>query len=252
MLHQHTLDKLHALRLTGMAAAFERQLEQAAVQELSFEERFALLLDQEILYRDNRRLARLLKAAKLRVGACVEDIDYRHPRGIDRSFMSTLASCQWIEHHQNLAITGPAGSGKTWLACALGNQACRQGLSVRYVRLPRLFEMLRIAHGDGSYPRLMNQLAKTDLLILDDWGLQKIAAVQRNDLMEVIEDRYGLRATLIAGQLPIEHWHEYIGEATLADAILDRLLHNAHRLPLKGESLRKHHKDPFDTPPQDA
>jgi DNA replication protein DnaC len=252
MLHQHTLDKLHALRLTGMAAAFEQQLAQPAAQELSFEERFALLLDQEILYRDNRRLARLLKAAKLRVGACVEDIDYHHPRGIDRSFMSTLASCQWIARHQNLTITGPAGSGKTWLACALGNQACRQGLSVRYVRLPRLFEMLRIAHGDGSYPRLMNQLAKTDLLILDDWGLQKIAAAQRNDLMEVIEDRYGLRATLIAGQLPIEHWHEYIGEATLADAILDRLLHNAHRLPLKGESLRKHHKDPFDTPPQDA
>ena len=252
MLHQHTLDKLHTLRLTGMAAAFEQQLAQPAAQELSFEERFALLLDQEILYRDNRRLARLLKAARLRVGACVEDIDYRHPRGIDRSFMSTLASCQWIERHQNLAITGPAGSGKTWLACALGNQAYRLGLSVRYVRLPRLFEMLRIAHGDGGYPRLMNQLAKTDLLILDDWGLQKIVAAQRNDLMEVIEDRYGLRATLIAAQLPIEHWHEYIGEATLADAILDRLLHNAHRLPLKGESLRKHHKDPFDTSPQDA
>jgi DNA replication protein DnaC len=252
MLNQHTLDKLHALRLTGMAAAFEQQLAQPAVQELSFEERFALLLDQEILYRDNRRLARLLKAAKLRVGACVEDIDYRHPRGIDRPFMSTLASCQWIERHQNLAITGAAGSGKTWLACALGNQACRLGLSVRYVRLPRLFEMLRIAHGDGSYPRLMNQLAKTDLLILDDWGLQKIAAAQRNDLMEVIEDRYGLRATVIAGQLPIEHWHEYIGEATLADAILDRLLHNAHRLALKGESLRKHHKDPLDAPPQEA
>ncbi len=243
MLHQHTLDKLHTLRLTGMAAAFEQQLAQPAAQELSFEERFALLLDQEILYRDNRRLARLLKAAKLRVGACVEDIDYRHPRGIDRSFMSTLASCQWIQRHQNLAITGSAGSGKTWLACALGNQACRLGLSVRYVRLPRLFEMLRIAHGDGSYPRLMNQLAKTDLLILDDWGIQKIAAAQRNDLMEVIEDRYGLRATLIAGQLPVEHWHEYIGEATLADAILDRLLHNAHRLPLKGDSMRKNSKN---------
>jgi len=252
MLHQHTLDQLHALRLTGMAAAFEQQLAQPTFQELAFEERFALLLDQEILYRDNRRLSRLLKAAKLRVSACVEDIDYRHPRGIDRSFMSTLATCQWVARHQNLAITGPAGSGKTWLACALGHQACRLGLSVRYVRLPRLFEILRIAHGDGSYPRWMNQLAKTDLLILDDWGLQKIAAAQRNDLMEVIEDRYGLRATLIAGQLPTEHWHEYIGEATLADAILDRLLHNAHRLPLKGESLRKYYQDPLDTPPQGA
>jgi DNA replication protein DnaC len=239
MLHQHTLDKLHALRLIGMATAFAQQLAQPVAQELSFEERFALLLDQEILYRDNRRLSRLLTAAKLRVGACVEDIDYRHPRGIDRSFLGTLASCQWVQRQQNLAMTGPTGSGKTWLACALGNQACRQGLSVRYLRLPRLFETLRIAHGDGSYPRLMDQLAKTDLLILDDWGIQKISAFQRNDLMEVIEDRHGLRSTLIASQLPVEHWHDFIGEATLADAILDRLLHNAHRLPLKGDSMRK-------------
>jgi DNA replication protein DnaC len=247
MLQQHTLEKLYALKLTGMAAAFEQQLAQPAIEELSFEERFGLLLDQEILYRENRRLSRLLKAARLRTNACVEDIDYRHPRGIDRSFMSTLASCQWVQRHQNLCITGPTGSGKTWLACALGNQACRQGLSVRYFRLPRLFEMLRIAHGDGSYPRLMNQLAKTDLLILDDWGIQKTAAAQRNDLMEVIEDRHGLRSTLIASQLPIEHWHEYIGEATLADAILDRLLHQAHRLPLKGESLRKRQQEHLDT-----
>jgi DNA replication protein DnaC len=239
MLHQHTLEKLYMLKLTGMAAAFEQQLAQPAAEELAFEERFGLLLDQEILHRDNRRLSRLLKAAKLRLNACVEDIDYRHPRGIDRSFMSTMASCQWVQRHHNLAITGPTGSGKTWLACALGNQTCRQGLSVRYFRLPRLFEMLRIAHGDGSYPRLMNQLAKTDLIILDDWGIQKIAPAQRNDLMEVIEDRHGLRSTLIASQLPIEHWHDFIGEATLADAILDRLLHTAHRLPLKGDSMRK-------------
>lgn len=239
MLQQHTLDKLHTLRLTGMAAALEQQLAQPAAQELSFEERFALLLDQELLYRDNRRLTRPLKAARLRLHACVEDIDYRHPRGIDRSFMRTLASCQWVQRHHNLAITGPTGSGKTWLACALGNQACRQGLSVRYFRLPRLLETLRIGHGDGSYPRLMNQLAKADLIILDDWGIQKIAAAQRNDLMELIEDRHGLRSTLIASQLPVEHWHEFIGEATLADAILDRLLHNAHRLPLRGESMRK-------------
>ena len=169
MLHQHTLEKLHALRLTGMARAFEQQLAQPATEALSFEERFGLLVDQESLYRDNRRQARLLKAAKLRLNACVEDIDYRHPRGIDRAFMSTLASAQWIERRQNLLVTGPTGSGKTWLACALGNQACRRGWSVRYLRLPRLFESLRIAHGDGSYPRLMNQLAKTDLLILDDW-----------------------------------------------------------------------------------
>lgn len=239
MLHNHTLEKLHALKLSGMASAFAQQLAQPAHEELAFEERFALLLDQEILYRDNRRLSRLLKAAKLRVTACVEDIDYLHPRGIDKSFMRTLATCHWVQRRQNLCLTGPTGSGKTWLACALGNQACRQGLSARYFRLPRLFEMLRIAHGDGSYPRLMNQLAKADLLILDDWGIQKIAAAQRNDLMELIEDRHGLKATLIASQLPVEHWHELIGEATLADAILDRLLHNAHRLPLRGESMRK-------------
>jgi len=239
MLNEETTEKLYAMKLNGMADAFKEQLQQPDSNELSFEERFALVLDQEILYRDNRRLARLLKATKLRVGACVEDIDYRHPRGLDRSFMSTLASCQWVQRHQNLAITGPTGSGKTWLACALGHQACRLGLSVRYVRLPRLFETLRIAHGDGSYPRLMNQLAKTDVILLDDWGIQNITAAQRNDLMEVIEDRHGLRATLIASQLPVEHWHEYIGEATLADAILDRLVHNAYKNNLKGGSMRK-------------
>ena len=239
MLNKHTLEKLHTLRLTGMAEALTHQLDQPQSQELAFEERLGLLVDQEILYRDNRRLARLLKAAKLRVHACVEDIDYRHPRGIDRSYMSSLISCQWIQRHQNLCIVGSTGTGKTWLSCALGNQACRQGLSVRYFRLPRLLEQLKIAHGDGSYARLMNQLIKVDLLVLDDWAIQKMGASQRNDLMEVIEDRHGLKSTLIASQLPIDHWHEYIGEATLADAILDRLLHNAHRLQLKGESMRK-------------
>lgn len=153
--------------------------------------------------------------------------------------MTSLTHGHWIERKQNLCITGPTATGKTWLACALGNQACRQGHSVRYFRVTRLFEQLRIAHGDGSYARLMNQLANTDLLILDDWGIQKLTAPQRNDLMEVIEDRNGLSSTLIASQLPVESWHEYIGEATLADAILDRLLHNAHRLPLKGDSMRK-------------
>jgi len=242
MLTQQTLEKLHQLKLTGMAQAFEHQLAQPQAQELAFEQRLGLLVDQEILMRENRRLNRLLKAAKLRTNACVEDIDYRHPRGIDRAYMSSLISCQWIHQRLNLCITGSTGTGKTWLACALGQQACRQGLSVRYFRLPPLFERLRIAHGDGSYARLMNQLAKTDLLILDDWGIQKITPTQRNDLMEIIEDRYGLHATLIASQLPIEHWHEYIGEATLADAILDRLLHSAHRLPLKGDSMRKKQK----------
>ncbi|WP_367025276.1 IS21-like element helper ATPase IstB [Methylococcus sp. ANG] len=239
MLTQQTLDKLHTLRLTGMREAFEQQLEQPATHDLSFDERFALLVDRELLYRDNRRLSRLLKDAKLRLAACIEDIDYRHPRGLHRPPMAALAEGSWLRAHHNLCLTGPTGTGKTYLACALGNQACRQGLAVRYLRLPRLLEQLAVARGDGSYSRLMNQLARTDLLILDDWGIQPLTASQRNDLMELIEDRHGLRSTLIASQLPVEHWHDYLGEPTLADAILDRLLHNAHRLPLTGESMRK-------------
>ena len=240
MLMQQTLDKLHCLRLTGMAQALKQQLEQPATHELCFEERLALLVDHELLARDNRRLTRLLKAARLRLsGACVEDIDYRHPRGLKRPQIAALAAGEWLRAGHNLCLTGPTGTGKTYLACALGNQACRLGFSVRYFRLPRLLEQLAIAHGDGSYPRLMAQLAKADLLLLDDWGIQPLGAGQRNDLMELIEDRHGLKSTLIASQLPVEHWHDYLGEPTLADAILDRLLHNAHRLPLAGESMRK-------------
>ena len=247
MLINQTLDKLRTMRLTGMADTLEQQLSQPNIHDLSFEERFGLLVDHELLYRDNRRLARLLKAAKLRVNACVEDIDYRHPRGLKRPELASLTTCDWIRQQHNLTLTGSTGTGKTWLACALGNQACRLGFSVRYVRLPRLFETIRIAQGDGSYPRLMNQLTKTQLLILDDWGIRPLTAPQRNDLMEIIEERHDRSATLIAGQLPVEHvcscgagdWHDYIGDATLADAILDRLLHNTYRITLKGESMRK-------------
>jgi len=239
MLIQQTREHLYTLRLTGMLQALEEQLGQPAMAELSFEERLGMLVDREILYRENRRLERLLRGAKLRVGACIEDIDYRHARGLEKSRMASLVALDWVRQSLNLCLTGPTGCGKTWLACAVGNEACRRGFSVRYLRLPRLFEMLRIAHGDGSYTKLMNQLLKTDLLILDDWGIQKISAAQRNDLMEVIEDRHGRRSTLIASQLPIEHWHEYIGEATIADAVLDRLLHGAHRLNLTGDSMRK-------------
>ena len=198
MLNQQTADQLRALKLTGMLEAWEQQREQPQTHDLSFDERLALLVEREVLHRENRRLARLLKAARLRVNACVEDIDYRHPRGLEKARMAALASCDWIRQSLNLCITGPTGCGKTWLACAPGNQTCHQGLSVRYLRLPTLFEQLRIAHGDGSYPRLMNQLLKMDLLILDDWGIQKITAAQRQDLMEVIEDRHGRRSTLIA------------------------------------------------------
>ena len=176
MLNQQTTDQLRALKLTGMLEAWEQQREQPQTHDLSFDERLALLVEREVLHRENRRLARLLKAAKLRVNACVEDIDYRHPRGLEKARMAALASGDWIRQAHNLCITGPTGCGKTWLACALGNQACRQGLSVRYLRLPALFEQLRIAHGDGSWPRLMNRLLKMDLLILDDWGLASAPA----------------------------------------------------------------------------
>ncbi|MCG5529197.1 MULTISPECIES: IS21-like element helper ATPase IstB [Halorhodospira] len=239
MLHQQTIEQLRTLKLTGMLEALEQQQAQPQTHELSFEQRLAMLVERERLHRENRRLARLLQQARLRVPACVEDIDYRHPRGLEKPRMAALAQCDWIRQAQNLCLTGPTGCGKTWLACAIGNQACRQGLSVRYLRLPKLFEQLRIAHGDGSYPRLMARLLKTELIIIDDWGIQKISAAQRQDLMEVIEDRHGRRSTLIASQMPVEHWHELIGEATLADAILDRLLHGAHRLELRGESMRK-------------
>ena len=239
MLTQNTLDALRQLKLTGMCDALEQQRAQPDTHDLAFEERLALLIDREVLHRENRRLERLLKAARLRVSACVEDIDYRHPRGLERSRMAGLASCDWIRQSLNLCITGPTGCGKTWLACALGNQACRQGLSVRYLRGPRLFEQLRIAHGDGSYARLMNQLLKTDLLILDDWGLEALKPAHRNDLMEIMDDRHGTHSTMIISQLPTDQWYAAIGDNTLADAILDRLMHNAHRWALKGESMRK-------------
>lgn len=239
MLTHQTLEKLRSLRLTGMADALEQQHRHAQADELGFDERLGLLVDHEILHRENRRLGRLLKEARLRVNACLEDVDYRHPRGLKKPEVAQLAGCEWIERHHNLCLTGPTGTGKTWLACAIGTQACRQGLSARYVRQPRLLEALRMARADGSYPRFMTQLARTQLLIIDDWGIAPLTATQRGDLMEVIEERHGNQSTLIASQLPVEHWHDYIGEATLADAIMDRLLHNARRLVLKGESMRR-------------
>ena len=243
MLMQQTREQLRTLRLNGFLLALEQQLEQPQSHDLSFEQRISLLVERELLHRENRRLERLLNQAKLRVSACIEDVDYTHKRGLEKSRLASLASGEWISAHLNLCITAPTGCGKTWLSCALGNQACRQGYSTRYFRLPRLLEQLRIAHGDGSYARVMNQLLKTDLLILDDWGMQSLSGTHRQDLMEVIEDRHGRRSTLIASQLPIDHWHEFIGEATLADAILDRLLHGANRLVLKGESMRKREPD---------
>jgi DNA replication protein DnaC len=243
MLTHHSLEQLRALRLEGMARAFEEQLTQPAIAALGFEERLAHLIDRECLLRDGKRIERLLKAARIKAGAaCLEDIDYRAGRGIERSQIGALATGQWIRHHQNCLITGPTGSGKTWLACALANAACRQGLSAYYVRLPRLFEELRIAHADGSFSRRLMQLARLDLIVIDDWGLAAPSAQERSDLLELLDDRVGTRATLITSQLPIEHWHTYLGDPTFADAILDRVVHAAHKLALKGESMRRKEK----------
>lgn len=240
MTTENTLSQLRQLKLTGIAAAFAEQLELPPVQDLSFNERLALLVDREVLYRTNRRLANLLRLAKLRQQATPESIDYQHPRNLNKSKYAELIACDFIRQHHNLLITGPTGCGKSYLACAIGHQACRQGLSVRYLRLPRFLDELTLAHADGSYSKILNQILKVDLLILDDYGLAPtLTAEQRRDFMNIIEDRHQIKSTLITSQLPIKHWHDYIGEPTLADAILDRLLENAHRLELKGGSMRK-------------
>lgn len=239
MLTHPTLDKLQALRLSGMLKALSEQMHMADISDLSFEERLGLLVDREMTERHDRRLTTRLRQAKLRLRATIEDIDYRHPRGLDTSLMLSLASCQWVKDRRNVLITGPTGIGKTWMACALGHKACREGYTVLYLRLPRLLQELPMAKGDGRYPKLMASLAKTDMLIIDDWGLAQLNDDHRRDLLEVLEDRYGRRSTLVTSQLPLEHWHEAIGNPTLADAILDRLIHNAYKITLKGESMRK-------------
>lgn len=239
MLTHPTIDKLEALRFQGMATALREQFETPDIEELSFEERLGLLVDREMTQRHNRRMQTRLRKAKLRQAAAVEDIDFRHPRGLDKALMVSLMTCQWIRDHQNLIITGPTGVGKTYLACAMTQKACRDGYSALYLRLPRLFQDLALAKGDGSYAKLLQSFAKVNVLLLDDYGLATLEADQRHDLLEILEDRHGLQSTLVTSQLPVEHWHETIGDATLADAILDRLIHNAHRINLKGESMRK-------------
>jgi DNA replication protein DnaC len=239
MLTHPTLEKLLALRLFGMARAFEDQQRLPEIESLSFEERLGLLVDREMTDRENRRLKTRLRQARLRQQAALEDVDFRHPRGLDKSLIAQLSSCRWVDQHHNILITGPTGCGKTFLACALAHKACREGYTVRYLRLPRLFQDLQIAKGDGRYPKLLAALAKTDLIVLDDWGLAPLTDEQRRDLLELLEDRHGLRSTLVAAQLPVDKWHARIGDPTLADAILDRLIHNAYKIPLKGDSMRK-------------
>jgi DNA replication protein DnaC len=233
------LDKLQALRFFGMLSAFEEQMKMPDIEKLSFDERFGLLIDREMIDRQNRRFKTRLRKAKLRQNACLEDIDFRHPRGLDKSMMMQLASGQWIKEANNLLIIGPTGVGKTYLACALAHKACQLDYSALYFRLPRLLQQLDIAKGDGRYGKLLKSFAKTNLLILDDWGLKKLIKEQSHDLLEIFEDRHRLRSTLITSQLPVDHWHEIIGNPTLADAILDRLVHNAYKINLKGESMRK-------------
>jgi DNA replication protein DnaC len=239
MLNHPTIEKLRRLQLEGMADALADQLQAPDEQSLSFEERLGLLVDREEMARANRRLKTRLTQARLRLPACVEDIDYRSRRGLSKAVILNLASCRWIAEHLNVAITGPTGVGKTYLACALAQQACRQGRQAVYLRLPRLCHDLEIAKADGSYRKLLAKYARVDLMVLDDWGLAPLTAQNRRDLLEILDDRYQVRSTLITSQLPVATWHQYLDDPTLADAILDRVIHNAHKIELSGESLRK-------------
>jgi len=240
MLNHPTLEKLQTLRLPGMLKALSEQQQMPEIDSLGFEERFGLLIDREMTERENRRLGHRLKKAKLRHSCCMEDLDFKSSRGLDKSLILSLAACTWIARGINILICGPTGVGKSYLACALAHKGCLEGYSALYLRLPRLFEELRLAKADGRYGKLMLSYAKTDLLVLDDWGLTPMTDPQRRDLLEILEDRYGKKSTIVTSQLPVTSWHEAIGDPTLADAILDRIVHNAHKIELKGESMRKH------------
>ena len=241
MLIQQTIAKLRDLKLAGMAQGFEEQLSSSVTHGLAFEDRFSMLVDQEAAYRDNIRLKRLLKVARLKASACVEDIDFNHQRGLERSQIAALSTGRWIEKGFNLILTGPTGCGKTWLACAFGNQACRQGKTVQFLRLPLLLEELQLAHGDGSFRKKLANLAKLDLLILDDFGTAALNSQARADMLEVFDSRVEGRSTAVTSQIPVDRWHDYLNEGnpTVADAILDRLVTGSQRINMRGESMRK-------------
>lgn len=239
MLNHPTEDKLRSLKLTGMLNALKEQQQSDTVASLTFEERLGLLVDREQTERDNRRLATRLRAARLRQNACIEDLDWKAPRGLDRDQVLSLAAGRYLTKAHNVFITGPTGIGKSFLACALAHKACQLGHTVLYQRLPRLLEDIVLARADGRYPKLMKKIAKSQLLVLDDWGLAPMTAAGCRDLLEILEERHNLRSTLITSQLPVEGWYDYLGDPTVADAILDRLIHNAFRLTMKGESMRK-------------
>jgi DNA replication protein DnaC len=242
MLYQPLVNKLHELRMEGMAKALQEQLESNKYDELSFQDRLGLLIDRETTSRENKRLQVRLKKAKLRYPATIEDIDFRIPRGLDKQLVLTLSSCRWIRDHHNCIIIGPTGVGKSYLACALVNQACREGYDAQYIRIAKLFEEFAIAKADGRYRKLLNSFTRLDMLVIDDLGLDNMSEEQRRVLFEIIEDRAEMRSTLIASQMPIEKWYPVIGDPTLADAILDRIVHSSHKMILKGESLRKRKK----------
>lgn len=233
-------DVLHQLRLGGMADALEIQLNQPnTYDELGFFERLEMLANAESTYRENRKISRLIKQAKLRINGSLNQIDYKNRQGLSKDTVAQLSGLDWVRAKRNLLIEGPTGTGKTFVACAMGMHCCERGTSVRYYRSSRLFDALTVAHGDGSFAKVLTQLSKVDVLIIDDWGLDSLTQTQRNDMLEIMEDRHGNSSTIITSQLPVTHWHEVIGDPTLADAILDRLLHNSHKIKLQGDSMRK-------------
>jgi len=239
MLQEQTFEKLYSLKLHGMARALEEQTKQPEISSLSFEERFGMLVDAQWLWRENRALAARLKNAQLKQPASIEDINYRHARQLDRAQFRSLASCQWVQHHLNVLITGPTGIGKTYICCALLEKACREGYTAYYARAPKFFRRLAVAYLDGSFDKLLTKLARTDVLAVDDWGLVPLSDSERRHFLEVIEDRHGSRSTVLTSQFPVDTWHGLIGNPSIADATVDRIIQGAHRIELNGDTMRR-------------